>query len=408
MKRLPLSILAACLFLVPAEPARGNFRIDDYLDDVAFDLAAFLKQKGEDSIAVTFDSPPGFPSSVGDGLLQRLTAKLETKKVRVALRAKYAFKGEFLPHELGEDQVALKLIGTLTDNFGRPARESDRGCLVTDPKQVMESLGLTADLSTAKTRAARNRLVSNAFRNPRVTVRASSARPKEDSPFSVAVLVKGEKRRLDDRDGLAFVPLAEGEEYEIELTNDAKYEVSVSVNVDGISVFYFIDDALRHDRGADAGKPRFNHYVVPPKSSVTVPGWFKNHEKSVGFKAVPFAESAAAKLGKTDKIGLITATFHASWKKDEKAPADEPNIDPDPGRYLVTRTRGADGKAREVVKDLNKREPNNPPAVGAGPVPSAPIGTGFGKDVRTNFGGLDRTVGRERATISVRYERARR
>jgi hypothetical protein len=181
------------------------------------------------------------------------------------------------------------------------------------------------------------------------------------------------------------------------LINDADYETAVAVAVDGLSIFHFSE--LRATEPERRGEPKYRYYVVPPHSSMTVPGWFKRDDLSLAFRVTPFAEGVAAKLGRTSGIGMISATFHASWEEGkDKPPADEPGVQKlvpvEPKKGLVREYIGPDGRKYKMETMPVTKEVR--------------VSTGFGQEIVTNSRGVKRNIGVERGFVTLRYERPAR
>ena len=64
--------------------------------------------------------------------------------------------------------------------------------------------------------------------------------------------------------------------------------------------------------------------MVPARSSALIKGWYRNSKTVDSFLVTQYAKSAAAEhLKSTARVGTITTTFAAAWKKDTRPPADE-------------------------------------------------------------------------------------
>lgn len=409
----PGTFVISCLLCLPAlnlgaPRAAAGDEVSDYLATVAVRLGTLLKEKGETKVGISFSGPPSFRSAGGEGLVQVLTDKLRHEGITVADRAAYGFKGEFKP-KLSEEgrpgSLALQISGQITDQLGDPVAGEALDCLVTNPRKVSEILGLTVDLNPPNRKDPGAELVSS-FRNPSLFIREGrQARPGRNSLFGLEVLagkpaagstsvLEGKAgRAIKERDQLGYVDLDLGEEYALRLTNDAPYEVAVSVAVDGLSIFHFCEE-----RSADPqrqGEPRYSYYIIGPGKSAVVGGWFKNTNRNIAFQVTPLEQGAAYKLGQTGKIGTISATFHASWEKGQVPPADEKKIEKvEPVtvmRYVERIVIGPDGKPRvEKVQVMETR---------------TVVSTGFGRDLITSTVGVSRTIGIERGTITLRYQR---
>jgi len=141
------------------------------------------------------------------------------------------------------------------------------------------------------------------------------------SPFGLEIVIGRQARPLRMDDGLAFVDLQKDDEFQLYFRNDAPFAVAVTFHLDGVNSFAFSD--MRGRSGPGAGQPLYSKWIVDPRSNVLLKGWHRTNETVDRFLVTDFSESAAARLGRTSNLGLITATVRATWKQGERAPADE-------------------------------------------------------------------------------------
>jgi hypothetical protein len=311
-------LLAAMLTLgLSAAPARAADEVNDYLARVSVSLAEFLRSQGQKELSINFTGPPTFRTSASEGLVQMLSEKLRAEGVTAADVANFGFQGEFRPEEQGsgnEKSLVVRLSGRLTDKLGKPVERALPTGLVTKPQKIAEIFGLTINLLNALQPGPRTR---DAFLHPEIQIVNGRQARAKGTPYGLEVLVNDEARRVREAKGLGYVSLDMGEEYQIRLVNDSDTEVVASLAVDGLSIFHFSE--IRSTDPARLGEPKHRYHVVPARSSVTVTGWFKKPGRSMAFQITPFAEGAAAKLGRTTGIGVITATFLES--RQERVPA---------------------------------------------------------------------------------------
>ena len=194
------------------------------------------------------------------------------------------------------------------------------------------------------------------------------------------ILVGDAVRPIQMRDGLGYLSMMPKEEYGIRFGNTSNQEAMVDLQIDGLSVFHLCEK--RKGLGRKSDPSVFRWFVIPPQQKVLVKGWFINEQKSLAFLITPFQESVAFKTGKTSKIGMITATFHASWKSNDRPPRDEPIF----ANLLEFNTN-------VLIDELTAL-----PKAGK-------IGTGTGSEIDTQVQAQKREAGVPRATISLRYER---
>lgn len=179
-------------------------------------------------------------------------------------------------------------------------------------------------------------------------------RAEKGSPFAIEVLVGRQVRRPSVVGMHAYVGLAKDDVYQVNLINDAEFEVAVDLRIDGLSMFRFSEaKGLRY-------------MIVPPKSSVLIKGWHSSFSRAREFKITEYPDSAAAGVGQpVGDTGVITATFHAAW--------------------TGTPPKGEPGR------------PKN----------GSPLATGFGNPVDSDTKPVKRNIGVVRASVVVRYDRPR-
>ena len=185
-------------------------------------------------------------------------------------------------------------------------------------------------------------------------------RTSKDSPYAVEVRKKavgapGDARPVpaELRDGLAFVPIDRGEEYEVRVVNHAPHEIAVSLSIDGIDQFAFsedrtpeVDDAGKPVIGTDGKpvrRPKFSHWVVGPATvgkpgEVLILGWHKTADPTrkdnvMSFLVTEYGKGAASRFPTRTqgKVGLMTVGIARSFKDGEPRPrsASETGFGPD-------------------------------------------------------------------------------
>jgi hypothetical protein len=383
-RRILVFLIASLL----AQPAVADSpELDMYFGLVSQEIQGFLKKKNETSLAVAFSSPANFPSTAGDGFVQILSEKLKKVNIQVAPRAKYAYQGEFKPGQNAREKAGLQLhlSGKIVDVFGQQQMDFlNYDLYATNP--LPAALGMTLDLSGAL-KTDKSATLTRGLTRPSLFTKDGMLRAHDRSPFGMEIVVGNQPRAIVDQNGLGYVDLKLTEEYQVRLTNQSQHEVAAKVQVDGIGIFHFSE--LRATDEARKGQPLYRYYVVGPGQSMTVPGWFINAKKSLAFKITPLAESAAAKVGQTAKIGMVTASFFASWEEGKaRPPMDEPEFNASPHTFLKEQMQaGPDGKLARI---------KSPVFLSA---------TGFGSNISTNAQGVRRHVGVERATLTLRYDK---
>lgn len=414
--RTGLALAAALALAAPAPAAPDPLR--EYLARVADDLAKFLDGKKDDTekkpkVAVAFAGPPQFKSAAAGVCTQVLTDLLRERQVDVATGTTFAFNGTFTPGEgvnaVGDKRLGIVLKGEIVDVFGKPAAAVDFGGFIDDERKFAELFGSPVDLERQRDDPARDRAKKDSLVRPAFFRSGDLTKASPESRFGLAVEVGGRARpvkvarggQFEDApdgarsDGLPFVHLDLNEEYAIRLTNGSAFEVAVAIAVDGLSVFHFSED--RTDDPTRRGEPKWRHWIIPAGQTFVLPGWHKRDSRTVNgrlqegklarFTIAPFEESEAAKLGKVDQIGTITATFHACWEEGRTQP---------PPDEVAT-------KARITVMDTPRSAGNGQVYVSA--TTRTEVGTRMGQEESFNAQGVKRVIGRPRASITLRYER---
>ncbi len=388
----------------PAEPLRNE------ISHLADAIASSLPQTAKELAIGDFTGTKS--STFSPAIVQALSAEFPRLGVKVKVDSAVRLKGEYCvllrdAPGSGEPQsgrkrqaVSLRIFAWLVDKSGNPV-----GSLQAEgvPKVQLEGGKLYVDIleeSTVMAAVGAN-VVIPADSTPRERVNrvfetvesagASDVTPRIEeqtrvfagpgSPYGVEIyaarlppdnsqdriLSLVRPRVASVQDQLPFVSLQRDEVYAIKLINNSKYDAAIRLTIDGLSTFEFSE--VRHTEGAQAGRPRYSVWIVPPGESRTVPGWHKTNSKADAFLVTDYARSAAALRGKTTDLGVITAVFSAAWSMDEKGqplnmPADEP--------------------------------PKKKGTVNA---------TGFGPPIKTQIQEVQRTIGVPRASVTVRYTR---
>ena len=163
--------------------------------------------------------------------------------------------------------------------------------------------------------------------------KAAGTQVRGNEPFGVEILVN-EHGKLVPRSPVlkgseAFVELQKGDEYVVRIYNDADFQVTSGVSIDGVSVF-----TDRVDGPDDA------RFQVKPHSSRDVNGWYFHGGKgkvyndihgnplptTKAFLISGYEDSVAGRggAGSNISIGTVTVDFRAAWPKGSTPPPGEP------------------------------------------------------------------------------------
>ncbi|MCA9032339.1 MAG: hypothetical protein KDA69_11725 [Planctomycetaceae bacterium] len=379
--RLQIALLA-CLGLVGLTTELSAAPVSDALREelrlLSEDIAGIVRKAGGGAVAIgEFGGSVEVVGHAGPRIQLVLSEELRTAGVSIDNgNHRFEISGRYQPfHDTAGNREkaggnasaatnlhAIKLVAFLIDrDTGEPLVERPTGRLIFGSETVPSMLGT----STSNKPLRDPRDLSNSFnearRKPQVEVTGKQLRGRTGH-YAVEVLVKRggkyvsqtiELRQLSEgsADLGPFTELKAADIYAVRLINNSPHEAAVDLRIDGVNCFTFSDS-------------KSQYWIVPPNSHLDVLGWHRNDETTTEFKVVAnFPDTAAAKLQlkPSTTIGLITASFSASWAQDEERPDDEPEVQ---GR-----------------------------------------GTGFGDDIRVNTGSVSRTIGQVRDHLSVRYEK---
>jgi hypothetical protein len=342
---------------------------------VAQDIVAILKAEGEQSVSVgTFVAPPQQESGTGAGLAARLIGELEKRGIKVMRRARLGVQGKFAVarntsgHLIGKITVEMvEASGKNVGSFSREVQFHLTGDRPAPDSAVGDIDGIcaiaawtapTAELPPNQNQKVRHRVLDERIQHPTVFCDGTRVKTEEKSLYAIEVLVGGKPRTAKEEEGQAFVPLKRDEIYAVRLINDSDQDAAVALSIDGLGLFTF----------SEKGEG-YVHVMVPAHKATVIRGWYRTPGKADSFKVTGYAESPAAQLlAPIGKVGTITASFAAAWKKDVPPPADE----------LASRLA------------LNRGDQ---------------LATGRGPEISVRVQEVERHIGIVRAVVSVRYSR---
>lgn len=361
-------ILAFC-FVIPcqADDLPGNDALTLEIRGLATDFAKIIEKKGGGAVAIgEFSGSSDVKGSIGPRLQLAMATELEALMIKVdSDDYRFEIKGDYQPLEDKETKLlGVKLVGRLIDReTGEPLAEKPTGRFVFGAESVPTMLGLNIQPKPGADAREISDAAKQALKSPSVHLKDTRLAVNPVSPYAIEVLVRNSDSYVartisPDSKGRPYVELHNDEVYGVRLINDSPHSAAVDLRIDGVNSFAFSETTSQF-------------WIIDPHSHVDIIGWHKNNEKSTEFKVVEdFADSAAAKLHlkPSASIGLITAAFRATWKKEATPPDDEPKLLADLG-----------GRERTV--------------------------TGFGKDVGFRTQQVSLVIGEPRDIISVRYNR---
>jgi hypothetical protein len=358
-RKLGAAILALGLSLVWLGPAGASPELEKEVGKFARKIKNFLDSRNEKDLTLgEFNGPPQLEANPGPGLIKLLGDELKKLGVTIKGGAKLGLTGEFRPVEDEESKsLGMELKVRIVNNFGRPQQVLSCGILGAPDIAVLA--GLSVELKMTEDADQRKKQLEKALDKAELFVRGTTVTNKATTPYAVEVLVNSDARQPELTDNRAYVDLERGEIYTIRLHNRSNREAGVLLAIDGINVFAFNEDPEK-----DGSVRKEFHIIVPKKGVVEIKGWYHKGGKSHSFQVTGYPESAVAQLGlkSSSRVGQITAVFKACWAKGENPPPEESGALS--GNY-----------------------------------------TGLGPPVAEDYGRLERTFGRMRAAITVRYNK---
>lgn len=374
---ISLSIVLVCGSILRADAPPKDLRTE--LGTIAASIAKIVKSLGEESISLgQFTGPPTMPTSGGSGIVQIFTEEFTKHDIRVKAVAKIGLKGEFSvieiddPNDRGRKALALEVRGSIVNTFGKVLTEfhADRviegkfSQSITDEDALVGLTGITAALTVNGSKTTpedRHNQLAAGLVEPGAHIKGKSqVCAAATSPYGLEVLVNDTATNVKLVDGLPYITLKEGDEYQIRLINSSGFDAAAKISIDGISTFSF--SGVKETSGPRRGLPAYETYLIPKRASVSIKGWHHSNQRVNVFTVSTPKESAAAMLGHESSVGTIAVSFMAAWPKNAPPPPDEPP------------TRRA-------------------------------VGTSIGRSMPQKADEVERHIGIIRAVVSVRYDR---
>lgn len=356
-----LASLAAggCYFLgvrsALAAPDTGLATLEEGADKMAEAVASFLTKEGYPAQIAVGDwvGAPHLVASGGRGITEMLAAALKKHKCEVRADAQLSVLGKFTTidakaiEDADHNSVALRLLGEVQD---RNLETLHKFNINVFGNAVLQVAGPTVDLPPNLGEGERQQKLKKAIESPHAAIVGNETRASADSPYGLEIYVGSSPRHPQMEAGRPYVSIKRNEEYYLRLYNRSPYEAAVTITIDGLSMFAF-------SKEGNYG----SQIVIPAGKYAEIPGWYLTNQKSAKFLVTDYPESAAGKTGATASVGTITCTYSACWANNAEPPPDE-------------------GAGRGVA-------------------------TGLGEEVDKKYVVVKRTIGRPRATVSVRYDR---
>jgi tetratricopeptide (TPR) repeat protein len=282
-------------------------------------IKKLLEKERQEAIYVSdFIDPDHREANAGPGIQQLLAEELKSLKVSLSRSAKVAVRGRYQGVYGKADPGGLRLVLTaeVTDSLGQ--RRAEFKATIRGEAEIARLLGVTAsvpDLGEFGDPRKREEEIVRRLEKPSVHIQDSKVSAREASPYAVEVLrmpaagAAAEAVRAKEKDGQAFVDINKDDRFQIRIHNRTDKEAAVSLSIDGLDSFAFSD--AREPR---TGAPKFRHYIIPPRSAVTVAGWNLHVGAAQAYAAFQVTEYVSAVVSGAvatpyGKPGVITVTF---------------------------------------------------------------------------------------------------
>ncbi|HEY1067544.1 MAG TPA: hypothetical protein VGE52_15585, partial [Pirellulales bacterium] len=162
------------------------------------------------------------------------------------------------------------------------------------------------------------------------TIYAKDADGETLDDYGVEVLAYGPDGALEPlaptiEDGRVFVDIPTDADYAVRLVNESDSGAAVNVAIDGVSLFHYCDPEFRSEATA---APRFQRYIVPPKKSAELIGWWRNFKEVYRFRTSGRPEEESLEAGlplaykSPSEVGQVSVQFFRAWENSEDKPAD--------------------------------------------------------------------------------------
>ena len=136
----------------------------------------------------------------------------------------------------------------------------------------------------------------------------------ERGPYSLEILVDGVPLDEYAARGRTYIEATEGREYSIRVTNHTARRVAVALSVDGLNTI----DA----KTSTAGEA--SRWILSPFQTITLDGWQTSSSTARRFFFTTEDESYGAWLGRTTRLGVISAAVFRERIPEPPAPIAEP------------------------------------------------------------------------------------
>lgn len=246
-------------------------------------------------------------TSTDSGLVGTKTEPVTTERVEEAVKSVEKVEGAIV-----DNPTDIARVNGVTADLASSVKEATGidGTVRVPPNGRPPAIN--ADLRT-KGNAAVNQTINAAIRQPSFHSASSTAvAASANSPFRIEIEATDPSGTgsyspvsVIDRRGFAFAPLTEGQLYQVRVYNDADFDIGLELSIDGINSLALSENPTFKELG---------RWVVPARSSGVIRGWLINNQKIESFMITAEPNGVAALLGRTQAIGMVTATFFPAWE----------------------------------------------------------------------------------------------
>ncbi|MCA9245468.1 MAG: hypothetical protein KDA42_00105 [Planctomycetales bacterium] len=323
-------VLPTLAFVTSANAADSDesSKLADAMQSLAREVAQFVENEKETGGQIRIKNFDG-PSSGGARIVKLLKESLGKMddKVKMVDIGGYTVSGEFMGDKRDDQYVAI-IEAKIKNNSGNTVHNL-RKKIVTNIEEGLSLFGPSSvdlsESSSSKTTADSSKpdakkpeekpltdssavasKVDASISKPNVFVQNNVAMLSDKSPYGIELLIKEESGYVACpvessalAAGFAKVHVDPQKVFAIRVYNHSDRPVGLSLAIDGINVFAF----SKNDYYRQLGKM----VIYPGKS--TILGWHFDGPISHEFLVTHYGDSAAARLGATEGLGMVTGTF---------------------------------------------------------------------------------------------------
>lgn len=318
--------LFVCLCLSAGASARDGVAdtIEKPLSDVAQKLALELQMQNITTLKMFIEEPFQLSSSLPNTIREVIGREFESAGITLVKSTAQRFLKITTKLQNSPSRAPLVSVSfSLRDASDQEVLKIPFKVELKKSLVLGAGLGALADGSNKQTGQSRplgtghiKNSLPGGEKPPKPHVDNGELRVHKDAMFALKVYVNGSLRSPSvDPSGYPKIRLNEGETYEVELINGARFPAAVALTIDGIDSGWF--------SGRSSQKVL---WIVDANSRSRIKGWL-TPDGGQKFEVSPPDESVAASLDQIGEVGVIQATFFRAYKPSEpKDPADRGGV----------------------------------------------------------------------------------